>query len=74
MKYNKNRHTTVMRYAGLGVQWFVLLGASVWGGMKLDEKTGWSFPMLTVCLPLLALGISLWQLIRELGKPDKGTS
>lgn len=60
-----------MRYAGLGVQWFVLLGAGVWGGMQLDEKTGWSFPVLTICLPLLALGISLWQLVRELSKPDK---
>ncbi len=60
-----------MRYASLGVQWFVLLGVGVWGGIKLDEKAGWQFPVLTISLPLLALGISLWQLIRQLSKPDK---
>lgn len=66
-----NKYTAAMRYVGLGFQWFVLLGGSVWAGMWLDEKAGWKFPVLTVCLPLLALGISLWRLIKEIGTPKK---
>lgn len=62
---------TTMRYVGLGTQWIVLLLAAVWGGWKLDQKIGWKFPLLTVTLPLLALVVSLWQLIKEFSKPKK---
>ena len=60
-----------MRYAGLATQWLVMLGLAVWGGMKLDKMIGWRFPALTVVLPLLALGVSLWQLVKSFNKPKK---
>lgn len=60
-----------MRYAGLATQWLVMLLLAVWGGMKLDKMIGWRFPVLTVVLPLLALCISLWQLIKAFNKPNK---
>jgi hypothetical protein len=63
------KYRAVLKYTGLGMQWFVLLGLGVWGGMKIDKITGWNFPAFTVILPLLALCISLWQLIREFSKP-----
>lgn len=70
-KNNPKKYVSALRYAGLGMQLFTLLGIGIWGGMKLDALIGWEFPLLTICLPLLALGISLWQLIKELGKPHK---
>jgi hypothetical protein len=61
----------MMRYAGLATQWMVMLGAAVWAGLWLDKQTGWKFPVFVVTLPLVALGVSLWQLIKEVSKPKK---
>lgn len=66
---NKNRE--LMRYAGLGTQWMVMLLAAVWIGWKLDSITGWKFPIFIIILPLITLVISLWQLIKEFNKPKK---
>lgn len=60
-----------MRYVGLGSQMMAMLLVAVWGGWKLDGLIGWKFPLLLILLPLLALGISLYQLIREFNKPKK---
>lgn len=67
----KNKQNNILRYAGLGTQWMVLLLATVWGGMKIDKKTGWRFPLFTVLLPLVALIYSLWKIIQEFSKPKK---
>lgn len=64
-------NNSTMRYIGLGTQWMVLLLAAVWGGWKLDQVTGWKFPLFTVLFPLVALVVSLWQLIKEFNKPKK---
>lgn len=66
---DKQRNT--MKYVGLGTQWMVLLLLAVWGGLQLDKKTGWKVPVFVITLPLIALGYSLWQLIREFNKPKK---
>ena len=65
----KNR--SALRYAGLGTQWMILLLLAAWAGIKLDDRTGWKVPVFIITLPLLALGISLWQLIKEVNKPKK---
>jgi hypothetical protein len=67
----KDNRNSTMRYVGLGTQWMVLLLVAVWGGWKLDQNTGWKFPLFTVLFPLLALVVSLWQLIKEFNKPKK---
>ncbi len=54
-----------LQYAGLGTQMLVLLGLGVWGGMWLDERWQCS-PLFLVVLPILALGISLYNLYRRL--------
>ncbi len=60
-----------MKFLGLGTQWAVMLLLASWGGYELDQRTGWKFPVFLIVLPLLALGYSLWSLIRELNKPGK---
>ena len=67
----QDRQRNLMKYAGLGTQWMILLLLAVWGGMKLDGLTGWKFPVFVVTLPLVALCYSMWQLIREFNKPKK---
>lgn len=66
-----DKKMSAMRYVGLGTQWMVLLLIAVWGGYKLDELTGWKFPVFIVSLPLIALCVSLWQLIKEVSKTRK---
>lgn len=66
-----DKYNSTMRYVSLGTQWMVMLGVAVWGGWKLDQKIGWKFPVLTITFPLIALCISLWQLIKEFNKPKK---
>lgn len=65
------KYGSTMRYVGLATQWIVLLLLAVWGGMKIDKLTGWRFPLFTVLLPLLALVVSLYQLIKTFNKPNK---
>ncbi len=60
-----------MRYVGLGTQWMILLLLAVWAGNKLDGITGWKFPLFIILLPVIALGVSLWQIIRIFNKPQK---
>jgi hypothetical protein len=65
------KYNNAMRYASLGAQWLVMLLVAVWGGIKLDAWIGWKFPLFTIVLPLFALCLSLWLLIKELNKPKK---
>ena len=70
MTEERDRNISVMRYAGLATQWLVMLGLAVWIGLELDERM--SIPALfVIILPVVALGLSLWQLIRSLNKPQK---
>lgn len=54
-----------MRYAGLATQLLILLGLAVWGGIKLDGRLHFR-ALFVIIFPVLALGISLIQLIRSL--------
>ncbi len=62
MPENKNN---MMRYAGLATQWMLMLLLAVWGGMWLDKKTAWPIPVFVLLLPLIALFVSLYGLIKE---------
>jgi len=61
----------IMRYAGLATQWMVMLLIAVWAGHKIDKLTAWRVPVFVILFPLVALGVSLWQLINEFNKPNK---
>ncbi len=64
-----DKNNMVMRYVSLGTQWLVMLGLAVWGGLALDGKLGFK-ALFVVVFPLVALTVSLWQLIRSLNKPN----
>jgi len=41
------------------------LGVAVFAGYKLDQWTGWSFPVFIIIFSLVALVILLWQIIKD---------
>lgn len=63
------KNSNMMRYMGLGTQMMALMLVAVWGGIKLDKLLGMKFPLFLISFPLVALFISLWQLIKEFNKP-----
>lgn len=66
------KYNDAMRYVGLGTQLMVLLLLAFFLGYKLDfQWIGWKFPLFLILLPLLALSVSLWQLVKEFNKPKK---
>jgi F0F1-type ATP synthase assembly protein I len=71
MDKDSNKNSNVMKYAGLATQMMAMLVAGVWLGWKTDKWIGWKFPLFLILFPLLALGLSLWQIIREFNKPGK---
>jgi len=71
MADNRQNNKDLLQYAGLATQWLVMLGLSVWAGMAIDKKISEQSRLFTILLPLLALSVSLWQLIRKFNKPKK---
>ncbi len=61
------RQANIIKYTSLGTQMLVYLGLGVWGGLKLDEKMH-TQPLFLIILPITGLGISLYQLYKELSK------
>ncbi|MDR3681821.1 MAG: AtpZ/AtpI family protein [Flavipsychrobacter sp.] len=66
---DNNKNANMMRYAGLATQWLVMLLAAVGIGWKLDKWIGPNFHVFIIALPLIALCVSLWQIINEFNKP-----
>lgn len=60
-----------MQYVGLGTQWLVMLALAVWAGIAIDQRVGPQSRLFTVLLPLLAIAVSLYNLIKKLSKPKK---
>jgi len=56
------------KYSALGFQMLAAIGLGVWGGMKIDQWTGWKFPVFTLVLPILGIVSSIVLLVRGLPK------
>lgn len=65
----KESRSSMMMYAGLSMQWLVMLGLATWGGVALDRRMGIK-ALWVVVLPLLALVVSLYQLIKTLSRKN----
>ncbi len=59
-----------VRYTGLATEMMAAIGIAVFLGYKLDQWLGISFPLFLIIFPLLALGVTLWRLIKTLEKKD----
>ena len=45
----------ILEYSGLAAKYLVVLGISVWAGLKLDLMIAVRFPLLVWLLPLLCI-------------------
>lgn len=57
-----------MRYAGLGAQIVVSVGAAVVAGYYLDKWLKFSFPLFIIVLPLAMVCSMMYKLIKETSK------
>ena len=46
----------------------LIIFAGAFGGVKLDEKTRWEFPLFTLILSLLGVGAALYLVLKDLIK------
>ncbi|ASZ14432.1 AtpZ/AtpI family protein [Chitinophaga pendula] len=68
---NKPSNSSWLRYTGLAFQMMVTLGLAVFAGYKLDQWTGWAFPVFLIIFSLLALVLLLWQIIKDTRRNDR---
>lgn len=61
----------LFKYSNLAIQMGVIIGLSVWGGQKLDEKYENKNPVFTIVLSLLGIFAALYLVIKDLIRPDK---
>jgi len=65
MAENKFNPTSILQYTSITIQWFLLLGIGVWGGIQLDQR--WHCkPIFIIILPLLALSYCFYSLIKSI--------
>ncbi len=57
------------KYSGLGLQMALIIGGGVYGGHKLDQHYANKTPVFTIVLSLLAIGIAMYVVLKDLIKP-----
>lgn len=70
----KPKGNPFVRFSAIAFQMGILIGLGAWGGTELDAWAENQKPIYTIILCLLAIGISLYLIIREalkLGNDDK---
>lgn len=53
------------KYSALGIQMAAIIGIAVWGGMKLDEKTGNEKSVFTVVFSLLGVFAAVYTALKD---------
>lgn len=68
MADKNDNNKTIMRYAGMGVQFLVAIGLAVFIGIKADGWLHLSFPLLVWLLPLIMIFGVTYKIIKETSK------
>lgn len=63
-----NTTNDLMRYAGMGMQFFVSIGIAVYAGYKGDQWLHISIPLLVWLLPLIVVCMLIYKLIKDTSK------
>jgi hypothetical protein len=50
----------------MAFQMVIIIGAGVFGGIKLDDWLHMRFPLFTLILSLVAVGLSIYYMIKDL--------
>jgi F0F1-type ATP synthase assembly protein I len=60
-----------LKYSGMALQLFVLLGVGAWLGQWLDKKLATPQPYFTIILILLFMGGFFYRLVKDLSRKDE---
>jgi F0F1-type ATP synthase assembly protein I len=60
-----------VKFSGMAVQMGVTIALGAWGGSTLDEMFDMKTPLYTIVLSLLAIGLSMYLVIRDVIKMQK---
>jgi F0F1-type ATP synthase assembly protein I len=69
-KPQKKPDNLLFRYIGLAFQMMAILGLAVFAGYKLDQRMGNSFPIFLLIFSFVALGVVLWQIIKDTSRHE----
>lgn len=56
------------RYSSIAMQMLVIILVGIWGGVKLDELVSFEFPLFTVLLSFMSVGLAIYVVIKDLLK------
>lgn len=59
------------KYSTMAFQMVIIIGAGVFGGIKLDEWLHMRFPLFTLVLSLGAVALSIYYMIKDLTKLNR---
>jgi hypothetical protein len=62
--WNKTLNTYA-RYSSLAFQMMAIMLAFVFAGFKLDEWTGWKFPIFKVILSMAGVSLAIYYAIKD---------
>ena len=63
---DKNDSKNILwKYAGLGTQFIVAIGLSVFAGIRIDEWLDFKSPLAVWVLPLLIIAVIIYKVIRD---------
>jgi F0F1-type ATP synthase assembly protein I len=54
-----------IKYSGLAIQMGAIIAVGTWGGVELDKKFQYKFPLFTVILTLLSVFAAIYYTIRD---------
>ncbi|MDQ3016087.1 MAG: AtpZ/AtpI family protein [Bacteroidota bacterium] len=70
MKSSKNPNQ-YLKYSGMAVQLFILLGIGAFAGQKIDKAVGTSRPYFTILLILVFTAVFFYRLVKDLSRKDE---
>jgi len=62
---------TYARYSAMAFQMLFIILAGVAGGWWADNATGWKFPVFTIILSMLSVGLAIYYATKDLLKKNK---
>lgn len=65
-KRKSERPNEALKYSGIAIKMAILIGAGVYGGMKLDERSSMDFPLWTLLLSIIAVFLAIYQIIKDI--------
>ena len=64
-------NNSLLKYAGLATQFFIVIAITFYLGLKLDSWLGFTTPLLVWILPLLFIIYSIWKIVQDTNPTKK---